>query len=71
MREVNQKADMWDFLERNWTHFYWLMGEIPPSLQMIVNQLNEKFGRRQRGHNCIISFRNQVRFLLTFYNHIF
>ena len=51
---------MWDRLQDNWTHFYWLTGELPPTLQLIVNRLEVRFRHRTRGRKCIITFRNQV-----------
>ena len=28
--------DMWNVLERNWLNFFWLTGELPVTLQAVV-----------------------------------
>ena len=52
---------MWDYLEQNWTNFYWLTGETPPSLQSIVHAVQREYlPNVDRGRAQIIDFRNQV-----------
>ena len=59
-RNETENGDMWARLEHNWSHFYWLTGEIPPTLNLIVGRLETRFRRRQRGPKCKLTFLNQV-----------
>ena len=60
--------DFWNNLEQNWTDFFWLTGETPQSLQLLVNSLHTIrygiIGRRIRlGRRPALSFRNQVKYI--------
>ena len=55
------KNDMWSLLERNWDNFYWLTGEIPPTLNYLVEEIEDKVNLLHTGRNPVISFRNQVK----------
>ena len=60
-RSTNENPDVWNNLERNWNHFFWLTGEIPISLQIISDKLQNRFIRtRASGRKSALSFRNQV-----------
>ena len=52
--------DFWNILENNWTHFYCLTGEIPPTLTILVIQVQQNYNRLLRGRRCVLSFRDQV-----------
>ena len=56
----NQKQNLWLGLESNWDHFFWMTGEIPPTLDQLCNELVQFFGRRITKGKCVLSFRNQV-----------
>ena len=57
-------TDMWIQLERNWLYFFWLTGEIPSTLQIVVNRIKKIFlPNITRSRNQCLSFRNQVSFL--------
>ena len=51
---------MWTDLEENWTHFYWLTGEIPPTLELLTTQVEPLLKTRGRGRKCKLSLKNQV-----------
>ena len=60
-RGENITRDIWMQLERNWLHFFWLTGEIPSTLQIVVNRIENLFMPNiARGRNQCINFRNQV-----------
>ena len=53
--------DVWTVLAQNWTFFYWLTGETPQSLAMLVRSLQNNFHHFNRlGRNSALDFRNQV-----------
>ena len=52
--------DFWTYLETNWDNFYWLTGELPFTLQSLVQKLNEIRPISVRGRKPCLSFRNQV-----------
>ena len=53
--------DVWINLERNWLHFYWLTGETPHTLSILVDKLNENFDLNYDiGRPQCITVRNQV-----------
>ena len=57
--------DLWQNLQKNWLHFFWLTGETPASLQVIVNRIEViYFPQITRGRKDCITFRNQV-FVIT------
>ena len=45
-RSDYQKRDIWSLIEQNWIHFFWLTGETPHTLQIIVNRMDEIFRRQ-------------------------
>ena len=55
-----ERNNLWVKLEQNWDHFFWLTGEIPPSLQKLCDQLIDYFGRQLLRGKCALSFRNRV-----------
>ena len=55
------KADVWTNLSKNWDHFFWLTGETPDTLQILINRLHNRINLcRRRGRLSPISKRNQV-----------
>ena len=53
--------DLWTKLQRNWKFFFWLTGEFPPTLQLIVDGIqNEFMPNVNRGRPQILDLRNQV-----------
>ena len=57
--------DVWQLLERNWSHFFWLTGETPNSLSAIVTDVqNMYYPYIFRGRRTLLDFRNQVCRLL-------
>ena len=62
-RAVYRTNDLWSILERNWSEFFWLTGEIPGTLQVMVDGMHNIFQRQIRlGRPQILDFRNQVSF---------
>ena len=60
-RKNYQPTDVWRSLETNWTMFFWLTGEIPPTLQLLVDEIRRGyFPEVTRGRAQVIDFRNQV-----------
>ena len=51
---------MWSVLEENWNHFFWLTGEIPPTLNDAVNDVSAIVTCRKSGKQNVLSLRNQV-----------
>ena len=52
---------MWQQLENNWVNFFWLTGETPSTLAIIVNRIaniNNPFVAR--GRPLCLDLRNQV-----------
>ena len=35
--------DLWTKLSRNWTFFFWLTGEIPPTLQVMIDLIQHEY----------------------------
>ena len=63
-RVVYRTNDLWAILEQNWNFFYWLTGELPISLQMLVNQIQNTFVPQiVLGRPPILDLRNQVSLL--------
>ena len=44
----------------NWDDFFWLTGEFPPTFNMIIQQIQQRLGRR-RGRRNILDLENQVK----------
>ena len=58
-REQYGSRDVWAYLERNWVFFFWLTGEIPPTLQLVVDGIQHEFNPNvNRGRPQILDFRN-------------
>ena len=58
-----QTGNVWDKLQTNWLHFFWLTGETPRTLQQLVHELQAKFQPYvTQGRKSILDFRNQVYF---------
>ena len=55
-----ERTDFWTDLQRNWDIFYWLTGEIPPTMQALYDDLIQHYGHRITRGKCVLSFRNQV-----------
>ena len=51
---------MWNILEQNWNDFYWLTGEIPPSLNYLVEEIENDIHMLRMGRNHILDFKKQV-----------
>ena len=57
--------DVWNLLECNWLHFFWLTGESPATLSVMVNRIEQLFlPQIQTGRVHSLSFRNQVRYIM-------
>ena len=66
LRVTSINCDVWVNLSTNWDHFFWLTGEFPHTLQIIVDKIQTKFFiKNQRGPKVLLSVRNQVhRFIV-------
>ena len=65
LRKRYQSRDFWSQLERNWTFLFWLTGEIPPTLQLIVDGIQRDMTPNvNRGRPQILDFCNQVSYQL-------
>ena len=51
---------MWRILIRNWDHFYWLTGEIPPTFQLLMDEIRDHIPIRVVGRNTVLNIENQV-----------
>ena len=47
-------------MERNWLHYFWQSGELPPTLSALCRQLEHTFVRRTNGRQFRLNFKNQV-----------
>ena len=57
--------DVWRSMQSNWNHFFWLTGETPETLQILVNILNRRFfWHRQYGRRSSLDLRHQVSMYL-------
>ena len=60
-RATLYSSDVWINMQRNWTHFFWLTGETPDTLSILVQRLIAKFiSFWSKGPESMIDFRNQV-----------
>ena len=60
--------DIWLHLQRNWLYFFWLIGETPGTLQVLVNRLEHIFQPQvPRGRRQCLNFRNQVSMISIMY----
>ena len=56
--------DLWMLLQRNWINFFWLTGETPQTLSILVNKLRNNFHTfNNLGCNSVLDFRNQVSYM--------
>ena len=53
-------SNMWQILIRNWNHFYWLTGEIPPTFNLLMDELQEYLPRKSAGQTSALDIENQV-----------
>ena len=61
LRTAYGPRDLWTVLETNWNFFFWLTGELPPTLSQLVNSLRNRFHDQiQLGRHPVLDFRNQV-----------
>ena len=57
--------DVWINMQNNWDDFYWLTGETPISLQVLVHQIEPRnIIHNNLGCREALNFRNQVSLLL-------
>ena len=55
--------DVWRNMQHNWDDFYWLTGETPITLQVLVNQIEHRnIFNNPLGRPGALDFRNQVGF---------
>ena len=71
-RATRFNFDCWNNLARNWTDFFWLTGETPDTLNLLVqlvraNLRNVRGRNFRRGRRPALTFRNQVRNFLQKY----
>ena len=60
-RATNTNSDVWLNILRNWNHFFWLTGEFPDTLQLVVSKIERRFFHHYpRGRRASLSVRNQV-----------
>ena len=59
-RSTQPATDVWNELEINWNNFYWLTGEVPPTLERLCEELVMFFGCKIMQGKYTLSFRNQV-----------
>ena len=53
--------DVWINLEQNWSHFFWLTGETPQTLEILINRVESKFlNCRNSGPDSNLNLRNKV-----------
>ena len=70
-RAQNGNYDVWSNLETNWTDFFWLTGETPDTLNVLVGKLHTIYTNVFPMRRGVLDFRNKVRhisFLSTFDN---
>ena len=61
-RALDAKKDLWNLLQNNWTHFFWLTGETPHTLLNIVEAVERiYFPITTRGRKTVLDLKNQVR----------
>ena len=52
---------MWQQLENNWVNFFWLTGETPGTLGILVNRISNVYHPfLARGRPLCLDLRNQV-----------
>ena len=48
-------------LINNWNHFYWLTGEVPPTFNLLLDEIATNLPRKCVGQNPVLNIENQVR----------
>ena len=62
VRATHSNNDVWTNMSRNWSHFFWLTGEFPRTLNSIVIKMkNTYYINRAMGRRTLLTVRNQVR----------
>ena len=59
-RVTTEHHDMWEQLQNNWNHFFWLTGEIPPTFTKLVERIQQLVTVHRRGRKLILDLKNQV-----------
>ena len=59
-RSTDNHHDVWRTLSQNWNHFYWLTGETPDTLNIIVQGLRSNFFRLHQHRNNALNLHNKV-----------
>ena len=60
-RNYYQPTNVWRNLERNWSHFFWLTGETPATLRVLVTRIEQIYlPERPMGWAQALTFENQV-----------
>ena len=58
---------MWSIMIENCNHFYWLTGEIPPTFDLLMDELQADLPQQISGRKCVLNMQNQVKtFILTY-----
>ena len=53
--------DVWQLLQTNWNHFFWLTGETPDTLRNMITKIERRFNPNvERGCKSLLDMRNQV-----------
>ena len=54
-------TDVWRKLSSNWNHFFWLTGETPDTLDVLIDRLKARMNVfRRTGRISFMTTRNQV-----------
>ena len=55
---------MWSNLEENWSHFFWLIGETPDTLTILINRIEAKYiNCSSYGPESNLNLKNKVRMI--------
>ena len=63
-RSTDNRHDVWNELRQNWSHFYWLSGETPDTMSLIVQGLRDNYFQFHQHRNNALNFHNQVLLVL-------
>ena len=63
-RCVDNSHDVWSDLRKNWNHFYWLTGETPVSMDILLQGLTDSYFRNHENRNNSLNLRNQILLVL-------
>ena len=62
-RSSVQHRNVWNNLETNWSHFFWLTGETPDTLSILISRLETKFLNCQTyGPRSYLNLNNKVSY---------